>query len=210
MVYDSIGFPHCCQWIAEKGDTLWGKWGADWQSKTGYVGDPTKLQIGERVGDVLWTTGNGNGADINAFPDTSTPDYYGNLGEDGKPIMSNIHKGAENFVHSDGENGMPKFIVAGHGNEVPNSTVLFAVNGKGIKPETLAKAIKNNKNYTPGQEIQIISCFVGRGPNCYAQQLANALGKGSVVWAPGDAVIVSDNGDFKIENGSDWIKYVGE
>ena len=35
---------------AEKGDTLWGLYGADWQEKSGYTGDPKQLQIGETVG----------------------------------------------------------------------------------------------------------------------------------------------------------------
>jgi RHS repeat-associated protein len=36
--------------VAEKGDTLWDLYGADWKEKSGYEGDPTKLQIGETVG----------------------------------------------------------------------------------------------------------------------------------------------------------------
>jgi hypothetical protein len=35
---------------AEKDDTLYGLYGADWREKSGYAGDPTKLQIGETVG----------------------------------------------------------------------------------------------------------------------------------------------------------------
>jgi hypothetical protein len=35
---------------AEQGDTLWGLYGSDWQEKSGYTGDPTKLQVGETVG----------------------------------------------------------------------------------------------------------------------------------------------------------------
>jgi RHS repeat-associated protein len=36
---------------AESGDTLWGLYGADWQEKSEYTGDPTKLQIGETIGE---------------------------------------------------------------------------------------------------------------------------------------------------------------
>ena len=35
---------------AEKGDTLWDIYGKDWKEKSGYEGDPTKLQIGDTVG----------------------------------------------------------------------------------------------------------------------------------------------------------------
>ncbi|WP_439647437.1 RHS repeat-associated core domain-containing protein [Brucepastera parasyntrophica] len=35
---------------AVEGDTLWDLYGADWQEKSGYEGDPTKLQIGDVVG----------------------------------------------------------------------------------------------------------------------------------------------------------------
>ena len=35
---------------AEKDDTLWGLYGKDWKEKSGYEGDPTKLQIGDTVG----------------------------------------------------------------------------------------------------------------------------------------------------------------
>ena len=37
-------------YTAEAGDTLWGFYGSDWESKSGYTGDPTKLQVGETVG----------------------------------------------------------------------------------------------------------------------------------------------------------------
>jgi RHS repeat-associated protein len=37
-------------YTVEDGDTLWGIYGADWQEKSGYTGDPTKLQVGEVVG----------------------------------------------------------------------------------------------------------------------------------------------------------------
>ena len=35
---------------ALEGATLWGLYGADWQEKSGYTGDPTNLQIGDIVG----------------------------------------------------------------------------------------------------------------------------------------------------------------
>jgi len=37
-------------WTAVAGDTLWGLYGADWKEKSGYTGDPRKLQVGEKVG----------------------------------------------------------------------------------------------------------------------------------------------------------------
>ena len=38
-------------YTAEKGDTLWGKYGADWKEKSGFTRDPKTLQIGETVGE---------------------------------------------------------------------------------------------------------------------------------------------------------------
>ena len=36
---------------AEEGDTLYGLYGDDWQSKSGFTRDPTSLQVGETVGN---------------------------------------------------------------------------------------------------------------------------------------------------------------
>ena len=63
---------------AEDGDTLWNLYGSDWQEKSGFEGDPTKLQVGDTVGkknttsndnsenknNTLWdfSVGNANGA----------------------------------------------------------------------------------------------------------------------------------------------------
>ena len=38
-------------YTAEKGDTLWDKYGADWKEKSGFTRDPKTLQIGETVGE---------------------------------------------------------------------------------------------------------------------------------------------------------------
>ena len=38
-------------YTAEKGDTLWGKYGADWKEKSGFTRDPRTLQVGETVGE---------------------------------------------------------------------------------------------------------------------------------------------------------------
>ncbi len=35
---------------AEEGDTLWNLYGSDWKEKSGFEGDPTKLQVGDTVG----------------------------------------------------------------------------------------------------------------------------------------------------------------
>jgi RHS repeat-associated protein len=52
---------------AEKGDSLWGLYGADWQEKSGYTGDPTKLQPGEVVGKLKETTVTANGSGNGIF-----------------------------------------------------------------------------------------------------------------------------------------------
>ena len=38
-------------YTAEKGDTLWDKYGADWKEKSGFTRDPRTLQVGETVGE---------------------------------------------------------------------------------------------------------------------------------------------------------------
>ena len=38
-------------YTAEEGDTLYGLYGDDWQSKSGFTRDPTSLQVGEIVGN---------------------------------------------------------------------------------------------------------------------------------------------------------------
>ena len=199
------------QWIVDKGDTLWGKFGDDWQAKTGYTGDPTKLQIGERIGPTRWTSGNGTGADINSFPDIWEPNAYGIRDEEGNVSLSNLHVYAENFSHPTGENDMDMFVVAGHGNEVEGKTALLSKDKNAdIGPKALADAILNHPNYKKGQEILLVSCFIGRGDNSYAQKLANALGKGAVVWASTYAIKVDNDGTFSTEDESDWIKFIGE
>ena len=51
--------------VLSKGATLWDIYGADWKEKSGYEGDPTKLQVGDTVGKQKTTTvearGSGNG-----------------------------------------------------------------------------------------------------------------------------------------------------
>ncbi len=178
--------------------------------------DNKTLPVGERVGCVLWSIStDGTGADINAFPDVWVDDCFNACDEFGNVLQINMHNAAEQFCHfSD------FFIVAGHGNEPPYKTGMFGAEGKSvIAPKLLADAIKNHPNYTPGQQILLVSCFTGRdhsekyGIN-YAQALANALGKGAVVWAPAQAVIVGSDGNYEIEQNdnhvNDWQKFIGE
>ena len=51
---------------AEEGDTLYGLYGDDWQSKSGFTRDPSTLQVGETVGKLNnWTvTGSGSGVGL--------------------------------------------------------------------------------------------------------------------------------------------------
>ncbi len=150
--------------------------------------DNKTLPVGERVGCVLWSIStDGTGADINAFPDVWVDDCFNACDEFGNVLQINMHNAAEG-----------KSVIA---------------------PKLLADAIKNHPNYTPGQQILLVSCFTGRdhsekyGIN-YAQALANALGKGAVVWAPAQAVIVGSDGNYEIEQNdnhvNDWQKFIGE
>ena len=58
--------------------------------------------------------------------------------------------------------------------------------------------IRHNKFYN-GQEVRLLSCStgqVGASGLCFAEELANALGK--TVYAPDDLLFVSGNGTIKI------------
>jgi RHS repeat-associated protein len=89
---------------------------------------------------------------------------------------------AEKYNSPDG-----RFTVQGHGDSNPPS--IYGPDGKSISPQVLADRIKGDKNYTPGQGVELVSCETGKGgDNSYAKQLAKALG--DTVWAPTDVVHV--------------------
>jgi RHS repeat-associated protein len=70
---------------AESGDTLWDLYGADWQAKSGYTGDPRNLQIGETVGQQAESETNNSTSTKSLFSNSSV---FGNaypLGND--PII---------------------------------------------------------------------------------------------------------------------------
>lgn len=86
------------------------------------------------------------------------------------------------------------YDVALHG--APKSAEFF---GEPIDAKTLAKIIKSRKDYPKGSKVRLLSCSTGKitdTANCFAQQLANALGV--EVEAPTEDIFVYPNGDFII------------
>ena len=96
------------------------------------------------------------------------------------------------------------FVVAGHGNRM----AMYKYSGYSkdskdrgvptpIPAKSLASMIKSHKNYKEGMSVILWSCDVGKAPDnkgykndCYAQQLADELGEGSVVLAPSGEITV--------------------
>ncbi len=172
---------HDGTYTAEAGDTLWGLYGSEWKEKSGYTGDPTKLQVGDVVGNVKLSgayldskIGESNtGADI-IFNNQSSINY-------------------ECAVNIDNEDGY--FYVAGHGSVSGISSDRLADNRRRFRPETLAKLIKNHPNYQKGDAVVLLSCFLGAGD--YAQQVANALGNGVKVMAADTYVNMYNSGFYE-------------
>ena len=101
------------------------------------------------------------------------------------------------------------YDVALHG--TPKNVEFF---GEPIDAKTLAKIIRNRKDYSKGSKVRLLSCSTGKitdTANCFAQQLANALGV--EIEAPTDDIFVYPNGDFiigKKNNGEMKIFYPRE
>lgn len=98
------------------------------------------------------------------------------------------------------------YDVALHG--TPKNVEFF---GEPIDAKTLAKIIRNRKDYSKGSKVRLLSCSTGKitdTANCFAQQLANALEV--EIEAPTDDIFVYPNGDFiigKRNNGEMKIFY---
>jgi hypothetical protein len=131
-------------YTAEKGDTLWGLYGKDWREKSGYEGDPTKLQIGEVVGKLKTTTIKATGSGIGFFVSAI-------VGEAGSQIDKSWYEMMFTIVET-GEKFFAKFTttsVEGEGFKL----------GLGLYTITLeASAIYKGK---PPTREQIISDFTG-------------------------------------------------
>lgn len=71
--------------------------------------------------------------------------------------------------------------------------------GEPINAKTLAKVIINRDDYSKGRKVRLLSCSTGKitdTANCFAQQLADALGV--IVEAPTDDIFVYESGEFYI------------
>ena len=187
------------QWIAEEGDTLWGKFGKHWKEKTGYTGDPTKLQIGERVGPVRWETyssKSGKGVHINFFKDKWVE--ADEIDSEGNHLSTNIHIAAEKITREPNT-----FYIGAHG--FPDE--IIDANRRGVPFEDLLEAIWYNPDFEPGMNIILLSCNTGNNSSgsCLAMKLAEEF-VGSTVMAPNDYLMmdsteglywVNNNGEFK-------------
>lgn len=83
------------------------------------------------------------------------------------------------------------FVVGGHGD--PSSMV--DQNYSEVLPEDLAEIIVKHPKYSPGMPIYLLSCETGKGPNSFAQRLADVT-KSTVV-APDEILWYSTDGQVK-------------
>ena len=82
--------------------------------------------------------------------------------------------------------------------------------GENIDAYTLAKIIRNRKDYIKGTKIRLLSCSTGNTEetgNCFAQLLSNELGV--QVEAPTQILNVYPNGDFFVDDDSDMVSPKG-
>ena len=75
-------------------------------------------------------------------------------------------------------------------------------NGQLITARDLAKIIHHKKDFSRQNGIRLLSCSTGKGENCFAQNLANALG--CEVKAPCDVLRVSPKGELFVDGNAGW------
>ena len=154
--------------------------------------------------------GNRQGVDLNLNPKNQEEQYYR----------------AESHITPYNRNYKP-FIIAGHGGKAgivtysgynPNSRERG--DATLISVEELAQMIKSNPAWEKSSKIVILySCNVGLVKNgeriSYAQKLANALGKGVIVYAPNGYITVGwldKENEIETKTGETgkMLKFVGE
>ena len=89
------------------------------------------------------------------------------------------------------------FDVALHG-----TPTAVKYNGQLISARDLAKIIRHTKNFSRQNGVRLLSCSTGKGENCFAQNLANALGCN--VKAPCDVLRVSPSGKLFVDGNAGW------
>ena len=62
--------------------------------------------------------------------------------------------------------------------------------------------IRHNKDFSRQNGIRLLSCSTGKGDDCFAQNLANALG--CEVKAPCDVLRVSPSGNLFVDGNAGW------
>lgn len=85
---------------AEQGDTLWDLYGADWQEKSGYTGNPSELQIGETVGKLNEWNVSGEGAGTGAYVSALFGNYGAQADLSGYTMNFEIKETGEKFSES--------------------------------------------------------------------------------------------------------------
>lgn len=75
-------------------------------------------------------------------------------------------------------------------------------NGELISARQLAKIIRHNKDFSRQNGVRLLSCSTGKGDDCFAQNLANALG--CEVKAPCDVLRVSPSGNLFVDGNAGW------
>jgi hypothetical protein len=96
------------------------------------------------------------------------------------------------------------FDVVTHGNP---EAVELVVNGsiREVDHRVLATYLLKYTSYGPGQEVRLLSCSTGSGPNCFAQNLANRLG--ARVHAADGIVRVWPSGRIAVDLPGRWITF---
>ena len=86
------------------------------------------------------------------------------------------------------------FIIGGHGNVY----IIEDDTATSISAKKVAELIKNDKNYSAGMTIKLLSCSTGKRNDGFAQNLADEMGAGTKVIAPSKTLWISSDGSLEI------------
>ncbi|MBO4386306.1 MAG: hypothetical protein J5817_04730 [Treponema sp.] len=86
------------------------------------------------------------------------------------------------------------FIIGGHG----NAYIIEDDTATSISAKKLAELIKNDKNYSEGMTIKLLSCSTGKRNDGFAQNLADEMGEGTKVIAPSKTIWINSDGSLEV------------